>query len=93
MGWCSWFGGGEGSLGGSGVCAFSKAAGAPSSTAEARGDVVGVAVVLVGVPFFVVGGRVGCQALGGGAFLLAGSMQLFCVLATPGQRALRGTRL
>lgn len=86
----TWFGGGETSLSRVGVCAFSKAACASSSSAEARTDVVRVAFVLVAVLFFVVGCRVGCQALGGGAFLEAGSMQLFGVLAAPSQRALRG---
>lgn len=83
----AWFGGSEGSLLRSGVGAFSKAAGASSSSAEANRWVVGVAVVLV------VGGRVAGQALGGGAFLEAGSMQLFGVLAAPSQRSLRGIRL
>lgn len=35
MGRCSWFCGGETSLEGTRVCAFSKAAGASSSSAEA----------------------------------------------------------
>lgn len=88
MGGWAWFGGGETSLSRVWVCAFSKAACAAGSSAEAGRDVVGA--LFVGVPFFVVGGRVRCQALGGGALLEAGSMQLFCVLAAPSQRALRG---
>lgn len=58
MGRWTWFGGGETSLSRVGVCAFAKAACGPSSSAGAGGDVVRVAVVLAGVLFFVVGGRV-----------------------------------
>lgn len=90
MGRRAWFGGSEGSLGGTGIGAFAEAAGASSSSAEAKSDVVGVVGVL---PVLVVGGRVVRQALGGGAFLEACSMQLFGVLAAPSQWSLRGVRL